>query len=177
MGSARRGSNPLGVVCLYQHRCPSACCIRIWHGAVETLRPQAAFLAGKMEGPEGALCACLCPDGRVTRGAKGNPRRNAIGRCRRESNREKRPALPHQPNLYLEPKWLRCFRGRACGQEGFLAASALLAGSLGRAIGAPCARTRISCTLPDLSVSSLRWLGSALWPWPCRVTHLRTKWN
>jgi len=22
-------------------------------------------------------------------------------------NREKRPALPHQPDLYLEPKWLR----------------------------------------------------------------------
>ena len=25
-----------------------------------------------------------------------------------DSSQRKRPALPHQPNLYLEPKWLRC---------------------------------------------------------------------
>ena len=35
----------------------------------------------------------------------------AVPGARRESNRygkKRRPALPHQPNLYLEPKWLRC---------------------------------------------------------------------
>jgi hypothetical protein len=29
----------------------------------------------------------------------------------------KRPALPHQPNLYLEPKWLRCKLGGQSAHE------------------------------------------------------------
>ena len=78
-----------------------------------------------------------------------------------DSNQRKRAALPHQPNLYLEPKWLRCQVRIRAGCVCVCACVCVCGHVCVCALGADawmkaCTLKKKLFTLLDLCVSSLR---------------------
>ena len=73
------------------------------------------------------LCGWAFRTAPVTAGNAFSRRDLSIAR-RGARTRDKRPALTQQPNLYLEPKWLRCFWRAAASYSNIFPASMRLGG-------------------------------------------------